>query len=88
MFLCTGDMTVFFEGRETSVPFHVGFLSFEPHFGLEFRFSEYFCMRGGLDRGNPTFGAGLTYSFLSLDYAFLGHVDLGSSHRASISGRF
>jgi hypothetical protein len=88
LFLCTADLTLFFEGRETSAPFGSGFLSLEPHFGVEFAFSDYFSLRTGLDRGNPTFGAGLTYRFLSLDYAFLGHVDLGSSHRASISGRF
>jgi hypothetical protein len=88
LFLVTSDLTVHFEGREMSAPFHVGPASIEPHLGMEFTFSPYFSLRGGVDRGNPTFGAGINYKFLSIDYAFLGHVDLGSSHRVSIFGRF
>jgi hypothetical protein len=87
-FLISSDFNLFFEGRKKVSSYYLGPISLEPHFGGEFNFTENFSLRAGLDRGYPTFGAGLNYRFISLDYAFLSHSELGSSHRLSLTGRF
>lgn len=86
-FLFTSDLIVFTEGRETEAPLEAGPLSLEPHLGLEFQLSGPLSLRGGLDSGNPTLGAGIHFGAWYLDYAFLSHSELGSSHRFSLALR-
>jgi hypothetical protein len=62
------------------------------HLGLEYRFRDLLSFRGGLSEGNGAFGLGLTrlplLASTSLDYAFLSHEELDSTHRFSLSVRF
>jgi hypothetical protein len=62
------------------------------HLGAEYRFGDVLVFRGGSSEGRGTFGLGLARLPLiassSLDYAFLSHADLDSTHRISMSIRF
>ncbi len=86
-FLLTADLQTFFENRSTSSPLSLSIVSFEPSLGLEINVTGFFKLRGGLDRGNPAFGAGINTNRFDIDYAFLAHSDLGSSYRISLTGR-
>ena len=45
-------------------------------------------VRGGLDTGNWTAGAGLKISFLGFDYAYLHHDNFEATHRVSVLADF
>ena len=79
------DLETHFENYGGAAAFSLGAVSVDPHLGLEWQPHRLLALRAGLDRGNPTFGAGLRYRILSLDYAFLGHSDLQNSHRVSLT---
>jgi len=86
-FLFSLDGLFFTEGRKAEAPIELGFLSLEPHLGAEVAITKFLSLRGGFDAGNFTFGVGLDVDFLSLDYAFLAHSELGGSHRVSLGFR-
>ncbi len=60
--------------------------------GVEYRYGDLLAFRGGFSEGSGTFGLGLTrlplLASTSLDYAFLSHEALDSTHRFSMSVRF
>ena len=56
--------------------------------GLEMAFYRQFSLRLGYDDGRPTFGAGLLYDFVRLDYAYENIEYFGGSHRISIAFAF
>ncbi len=56
--------------------------------GLEAVFYRQFSIRLGYDDGRPTFGAGLLYNFVRLDYAFEDIEYFGGSHRISAAFAF
>ncbi|MBT4484848.1 MAG: hypothetical protein HOC71_14350, partial [Candidatus Latescibacteria bacterium] len=60
--------------------------------GLEYIMVDLLAFRAGMSGGNGTFGVGLMrlplISSSSLDYAFLGHEELDSTHRISLTVRF
>ena len=59
------------------------------HTGGELSYLGHFFLRGGYDRGKITFGAGLAYQRLGLDYAFKPQPEgLAASHRFGFSFRF
>lgn len=62
------------------------------HLGAEYWLRDILVFRGGFSEGNGTMGVGLTrlplISSSSLDYAFLSHADLDSTHRLSMRIRF
>lgn len=58
------------------------------HLGAELGFQDQYFLRLGLDKDRPTFGAGLSYRNMSLDYAFEDIQYLGGSHRISFSYSF
>ncbi len=62
------------------------------HIGVEYAMNDYLAFRGGSSTGHGTFGVGIRrlplISSSSLDYAFLSHQDLDSTHRVSLSVRF
>lgn len=62
------------------------------HLGGEYWLRDILVFRGGYSEGNGTFGVGLNRLPLiassSLDYAFLSHTSLDSTHRLSMSVRF
>ena len=54
------------------------------HAGLEYRVREIVAARIGFDDGRLAYGAGLNIGSIALDYAFIGHADLGATHRVSV----
>jgi hypothetical protein len=62
------------------------------HIGAEYRAGDILVFRAGSSEGHGTVGIGLARLPLiassSLDYAFLSHADLDSTHRISMSIRF
>jgi len=62
------------------------------HIGLEYIMNDYLAFRAGSSEGHGAFGVGISrlplISSSSLDYAFLSHQDLDSTHRVSMSIRF
>ncbi len=58
------------------------------HPGLEAAFLDAYFLRLGYDHDKPTFGAGIAYSFLNLDYAYENIEYFGGSHRLSLGFSF
>ena len=58
------------------------------HLGTELGYQDRYFLRLGLDKDRPTFGAGLVYKSMFLDYAFEDIDYLGISHRISFSYSF
>ncbi|MBS1261722.1 MAG: hypothetical protein MAG453_01053 [Calditrichaeota bacterium] len=58
--------------------------AFAVHAGLEYRIREIVAARVGYDDGRISYGAGLRVGGVRLDYAFIGHEDLGATHRVSV----
>lgn len=56
----------------------------ELHTGLEYRIREVVAVRIGLDGDRLAYGAGLQIGPVRLDYAFVGHEELGATHRVSV----
>lgn len=61
---------------------------FALHYGVEYLINEVFAIRGGMNEERLTFGGGIQLKVMSLDYAWIGHNDLGESHRISLSFRW
>ncbi len=84
-----GDLHRTFDGSDEVSQLGSGF---DAQGGLEYWFDEIVAARVGSDAGDFTAGAGLRINGvmdgLGVDYAFLGHEDLGDSHRVSASVRF
>jgi hypothetical protein len=80
----TMDMDVRFENRRFSAQYNWGRVSFDTHWGMEYRFKKLMAFRFGLDMGRFTAGFGVKLPKLNVDYAFLSHHDLGDTHRISL----
>ncbi len=52
--------------------------------GSEWSFSEFLKLRSGFNEGDFTVGAGILTRFVEVDYAFIMHSKIPSSHRISI----
>ncbi len=59
----------------------------DTHIGMEFIYRDRFAIRGGLDKGNTCFGAGLTFDRFRIDYGQSQH-DLGANTRISANLNF
>ncbi len=57
------------------------------HYGLELEYAKTASLRMGIDNGRATYGAGINYVQLQLDYALNPHA-LGATHRLSLSYSF
>ncbi|HDS00907.1 MAG TPA: PorV/PorQ family protein [candidate division Zixibacteria bacterium] len=55
------------------------------HIGGEVGIKSIFFLRGGYDRSEITFGAGVHYKFARFDYAYKGHSELDPTHRLGVS---
>lgn len=55
------------------------------HAGAELLFAGKYALRGGYDRDNLTFGAGLAYGRIKVDYAYKFMEYIEDSHRFSLS---
>ncbi len=86
--LLAADIDCYFENRKTASQFWVGSASADVHLGVELRFQDRVMVRGGLDSGNPTTGAGIRVGFLGFDYAYLHHDDFEATHRVSVLADF
>jgi hypothetical protein len=82
------DSDFYFDNRKTASQYWVGEMSADVHAGAELRFQEKVMVRGGVDSGNWTAGAGLLIKFLGFDYAYLHHDDFEATHRVSILANF
>lgn len=78
------DVDLRFENRKIASQLHWGRMSADFHFGFEYEFRQILALRFGIDGKNPTAGLGLHLPKLDVDYAFLSHIDLGSTHRISL----
>lgn len=58
------------------------------HYGVEWWLMKALALRLGLDDGRLSAGAGLKIAEFQVDYAFIGHEDIGNTHRISTSVRF
>ncbi len=77
------DMETRFEGREAAAWASAGRISLDPRTGLEYWYREMLSVRAGWQPERFTAGVSLRISRWGLDYAFLGHEELESSHRLS-----
>lgn len=53
--------------------------------GLEYIIRDFLALRLGSSAGTLRAGIGLSANLLALDYAYLGHSDLGATHQVSLS---
>jgi hypothetical protein len=77
------DVQVGFSDEQLSSQANLGSVTFEFHPGLEYWLERKLALRTGLEARNFTAGAGFRYRKFGLDYAYLDHQDLDSSHRIS-----
>ena len=84
-FVIAADGDFFFEDRRQASQFWVEQLSADLRLGGEINFQQKVMVRGGLDSGNYTAGAGLRIGIVGLDYAYLHFADdfFEGSHRVS-----
>jgi len=60
----------------------------ENHYGVEWWLLDILAMRIGMNVDELSVGAGLRLAAFQVDYAFIGHDDLGNTHRISTSVKF
>lgn len=80
-----------YENRRTASQFWIGEASLDFHIGAELVIRDLVALRGGLDMGRPTAGAGFVLRdfgpwniSVGLDYALLIHDVLDTTHRVSL----
>jgi hypothetical protein len=56
--------------------------------GIEYLVRDFFALRFGSKDESLTFGGGMNFKPVSVDYAYAGHDDLGDTHRVSVSIRW
>ncbi len=79
-----GELDTHLESRGEAELIDAGFATVDPKLGLEYEIARTVSLRGGFKGDEPTFGAGLRLSKLSLGAAFEDHGDLGFTHRISV----
>ncbi len=78
------DTDIRFENRKFASQANLGAVSFDPRLGMELTIRRVVALRLGRDDlGCFTAGAGIKLPRLDLDYAFLSHDQLESTHRIS-----
>jgi hypothetical protein len=82
------DADLRFENRQSASTFHLGRMSLDLHGGLEFCWKELVSLRAGYsDTKQPTFGAGIRFKKIAIDYSFAkfdGVNQLDNTHRISV----
>lgn len=86
--LLAADADVFFDNRQGASQFWVQTFSTDLHLGAELSFQDRVMIRGGLDGGNETAGAGIYFGIIGLDYAYLHHDAFDATHRVSVLANF
>ncbi|MBM3307452.1 MAG: PorV/PorQ family protein [Candidatus Eisenbacteria bacterium] len=87
-FVIAADADFRFENRALADQYHVGPVSADTHYGIEFVYREMVGVRAGLAIGQLTAGAGLALGGFAVEYAFGRHEHLDSSHRVSATYGF
>ncbi len=87
-FLLAVDADVFFDDRRQASEFWAETFSTDLHIGGELSFQDKVMIRGGLDGGNTTAGAGIYFGVIGLDYAYLHHDAFDATHRVSVLANF
>lgn len=82
------DVQVGFSDERLSSQAHLGGVTFEFHPGLEYWIERRLALRAGMEARNFSAGGGIRVRRFGLDYAYLDHRDLDSSHRISASYAF
>jgi hypothetical protein len=82
------DVQVGFSDERLASQAHVGGVTFDFHPGVEYWLERTLALRAGLEARNFAAGAGIRVRKFGLDYAYLDHSDLDSSHRISGSYTF
>ncbi len=82
------DVQVGFSDEQLASQAHLGGVTFEFHPGIEYWLERKLALRAGLEARNFSAGAGVRIRKFGLDYAYLDHRDLDSSHRVSGSYTF
>ena len=82
------DVDVFFDDRKSASQYWVESTGADLHVGAEANFRDKAMVRGGIDAGNATAGAGIRVGFLGFDYAYLHHDDFDATHRVSLLADF
>ncbi|MBN2410896.1 PorV/PorQ family protein [candidate division KSB1 bacterium] len=83
--LLAADTDLRFEGRKYSAQMNIGPMSADPRVGAELLVRNVVALRVGRDDiGSLTAGAGIKLPRLDLDYAFLSHDELDTTHRISL----
>ncbi|MEJ2719599.1 MAG: hypothetical protein P8181_00480, partial [bacterium] len=77
------DGDFFFDDRRIASQFWAETFSMDLRLGLELVFQEKVMVRGGLDAGNWTAGAGFMLNFIGFDYAYLHNEYFEATHRIS-----
>ncbi len=77
------DGDIFFDDRRIASQFWAETFSVDLRLGLELVFQEKVMVRGGLDAGNWTAGAGFMIDFIGFDYAYLHNEYFEATHRIS-----
>lgn len=78
------DADIRFEGRDESAQVSTGLSSVDFHAGLEYTYRNTLSLRIGSDTGYFSAGAGINLPKLQIDYAFMSHPDLDTTHRISL----
>ncbi len=83
--LLAADTDLRFVGRKFSAQMNLGPMSIDPRIGTELLVRNVVALRVGRDDiGSLTAGAGIKLPRLDLDYAFLSHDELDTTHRISL----
>ncbi len=86
--IAAADADVRFEKRWMADEYHVGDVTVDTHYGIEFVYRDAVAVRAGLAMGELTAGAGVGIGGFVIDYAYGRHEYLDSSHRVSASYEF
>ncbi len=86
--IAAADADVRFEKRWMADEYHIGDVTADTHYGLEFVYRDAVAVRAGLAMGQLTAGAGIGFGGFVVDYAYGRHEYLDSSHRVSASYSF
>jgi hypothetical protein len=82
------DVDMGFSDEQLSSQANLGSVTFVFHPGLEYWLERKLALRTGFEGKNFAAGTGFRFKKFGLDYAYLDHQDLDSSHRISASYAF
>ncbi|MCD4690332.1 PorV/PorQ family protein [bacterium] len=86
--IAAADADVRFEKRWMADEYHIGDVTCDTHYGLEFVYRNAIAVRTGFAMSELTAGAGIGFRGFVIDYAYGRHEYLDSSHRVSASYEF